>query len=375
MTFVNRMMGILRGGGELFDLNMARALSRLGVQVQFVVGRRPVRIDQPLDEFETHYVVTPYLRSVSYRYCDSSIRAIRAVAARVRRLDDFMFERAAFRYLKNDHTSDVFQLCTTAQLGARLADIGRKAVVRWPGPPSPRSAAHARKVAATFSHGASYDAAVKLLPDTHHIVAGCDTDLFRPPDARPKIKGECRFIFVGRCIPVKNLAFLLQAFALARASRPLLKLTIVGDGALLADLRRKSLVLGLGDAVRFAGFLTGEALAEEYRTADCFTLVSTYESFSLVCLEAMASGLPLILTNVGHLPTFVNRFAAGTLVEPTSHASLADALVRWADDPEERERVGRQNRLTVEENFSWEASARRLLELYESLTEPGGSGR
>ena len=57
VTFINRMMGIRRGGGEYFDLNMAQALQKLGVRVRFVVGRRFCRVDEPVETFETHYKI------------------------------------------------------------------------------------------------------------------------------------------------------------------------------------------------------------------------------------------------------------------------------------------------------------------------------
>ncbi|HOB73951.1 MAG TPA: glycosyltransferase family 4 protein [Phycisphaerae bacterium] len=368
ITFINRMMGILRGGGECFDLNMARALQRLGAQVRFVVGRRVFGLDCPLEEFETHYIRSPYLRGFEYRHGNSRYRVVRSIGMRARRKDDLWFGRRVISHiLARDRDTDVFQVCALAEVAARLTEAGRKAVVRFPGPPTPTMAAWTRRCSGCFTHGASYEGALQMGLKPALIVAGCDMDLFHPPEKRSGRAGQCRFIFVGRCIPVKNLDFLVDGFAAARRRLPELTLTIVGDGNCLPVIRRKVEGLGLSGAVEFPGFLSGRALADQYRAADCFTLVSQYESFSLVALEAMSSGLPLILSQVGHLPRFIEDHQAGTLVKPGDVAGLADAMVWWAEHPEARAATGCRNRATVEKHFSWDASARKLLTFYESL--------
>jgi glycosyltransferase involved in cell wall biosynthesis len=370
ITFVNRMMGIQRGGGEYFDLQMGRTLRLLGHEVSFVVGRRLSRLDLPLEEFETVYLRTPYLRGVEYRQGKSGGRLLGGAGTRLRRLDDYLFAQAALRFLRKAGDAEVYQVCALSFLAAKLTDCGLKAVVRWPGPPGEKAARYARRAAASFSHGKSYEGAKVFLPDTQCIVAGCDQDLFRPPENRERGIGQCGFVFVGRCVPVKNLEFLIEGFAEARRARPAITLTIVGDGEMLPSLKRVSSGLLLGDAVQFKGALAGEELASSYRQADCFVLVSTYESFSLVCLEAMSSGLPLILSRVGHLPTFVEKYGAGTLVEPGDVRGLAEAMIWWADHPESRRTTGLRNRRVIEESYSWESSARRLVSLYESIVRP-----
>jgi glycosyltransferase involved in cell wall biosynthesis len=200
-------------------------------------------------------------------------------------------------------------------------------------------------------------------------------NLFQPPLDRPRNKGICRFLFVGRCIAVKNLEFLVRGFGEALRQRPDLTLRIVGDGESVPALKSRVSELGIQRRVEFVGFQAGADLARHYQWADCFTLVSRFESFSLVALEAMSSGLPLILSRVGHLPTFINEYNAGTLIEPDNVRELADAMIHWADHPELRQEIEGRNRQTVVSRFSWQASARKLLAYYETiLAEPRSAG-
>lgn len=367
VTFINRMMGILRGGGEHVDVNLARELQKLGAQARFVVGRRILRLDEPLDEFDTHYITTPYLRSISYPLDGSSFHPFRSIGSRVRCLDDYLFVNAAFRYLNNDYDTDVYQICTLPVLGARLARTGRKTVIHWPGPPGRQAIEYAKRCSAVFAHGKSYEHAKAFIPQTQYIPAGCDIDLFKPLPQRDATEGKCRFLFVGRCIPVKNLEFLIDGFVEAKRRRPGISLCIVGDGALLPKLKARASGYNLGDSINFPGTQTGESLATQYQKADCFTLLSHYESFGIVVLEAMSSGLPVILSNVGYLPTFINSYQAGTLIEPGNVSELAEAMIWWVDNPSERIATGLRNRCTAEKNFSWTSSAKKLLLLYESL--------
>ena len=367
VTFINRMMGIARGGGETFDLNMAAALEKLGVNVRFVVGRRLFGLDEALDEFDTHYITTPYLRSVDYRLCNSRYRPLRSIGYRSRLLDDQMFAVATEKYLRNDSQTDIHQICALSSLGAKLAFLGKKAVIRWPGPPGRKRAEFANCCSGSFSHGKSYEDARKFSPDIRYITAGCDIELFRPEQKQNEATGKCRFVFVGRCIAIKNLEFLIDGFAEAKRQRPEISLCIVGDGTSQPKLKEKIEKDDLVGGVEFAGTQTGENLAQFYRQSDCFVLVSNYESFGIVVLEAMSSGLPVILSNVGNLPSFVDKYQAGTLVEPDNKAELAKAMIWYADNPQERIRVGSSNRATVEKEFSWDSNAKKLLELYESI--------
>ncbi|MFL6116803.1 MAG: glycosyltransferase family 4 protein [Catenulispora sp.] len=134
-----------------------------------------------------------------------------------------------------------------------------------------------------------------------------------------------RLLFVGRLDVQKNVARLLDA--LAQVVEPV-RLRLVGDGDLRADLQEQAARLGLADRVEFVGRKHGADLVKEYEDAELFVLPSDREGMALVVLEAMAAGLPVLATAVpGNIETVQG---AGVLVEPTPRALAAaiDGLAR-----------------------------------------------
>jgi len=172
---------------------------------------------------------------------------------------------------------------------------------------------------------------------------GVDTELFRPcPEARGEtgpFAGLPRpvFLYVGRVAVEKNI----QAFL--DLDLPDSKV-VVGDGPLLDDLRRRH------PAVTFAGAKFGEELALHYAAADCFVFPSRTDTFGLVLLEALASGLPVAAYPVPGPLDVVGGSPAGVLSEDLRAAALAALEI----PPE----VARGHALT----FSWAACTRQFLD-------------
>jgi glycosyltransferase involved in cell wall biosynthesis len=104
-----------------------------------------------------------------------------------------------------------------------------------------------------------------------------------------------------------------------------------------------------------------------YRAADVFALPSDFDNSPNAVLEAMASGLPIVATNVGGVAEYVEAGCGGDLVPARDTARMADALASWLDAPERRAAAGAYNRRVVLERYSWRASARRLLDVYEAV--------
>lgn len=185
------------------------------------------------------------------------------------------------------------------------------------------------------------------------INPGVDTEIFRPADTPVN---DPNVLFVGslnKAESYKNLDGLLAACQMARASVPNLRLTIVGDG----DGRRgyESIVLrrGLGDMTQFLGHLDHASLADVYRSAAVFAMPSTNESFGMVNAEAMASGLPVISTRVGGIPTLVDHEVTGLLVDPTDVAGLAKSLQRLLSERKLAIQLGRAGREKVATSLTW----------------------
>ena len=144
---------------------------------------------------------------------------------------------------------------------------------------------------------------------------------------------------VGRLIPVKGHLVLLRALAQARGRVPGLVLDVAGQGPLEPALQAYARELGIGDAVRFLGFVSPVQTAIE--NAAIVVVPSLGEGFGMVALEAMERSRPVVASAVGGLPEIVADGETGLVVEPGDAEALADALVTLASDLSACRRDGR----------------------------------
>jgi glycosyltransferase involved in cell wall biosynthesis len=171
-----------------------------------------------------------------------------------------------------------------------------------------------------------------------------------------------RLLFVGvldQFHRYKGLDLLLMA--LADLDVPF-ELAVVGDGELREEYQGLSECLGISDSVQFLGFLDDDSLRDAYRSSDIYILPSRAAGqeagFTLTALEAMASGLPVVLTDgVGQLARNAEEAAAGVRVPAGSTHAISGALRRLLLDDQERQRLGRNARRYVEQRHSWDAIA------------------
>ena len=170
-------------------------------------------------------------------------------------------------------------------------------------------------------------------------------------------------LYAGNVKPHKNLGRLIDAFQIVR-NRGLdhLKLVLIGDDiSKYAALRRAVHQHQLHKYVRFLGYLPEETLAVMYRLAGVFVFPSLYEGFGLPPLEAMASGTPVVTSNVSSLPEVAGD--AALLVDPYEPAAIADGIYRVLTDEELRRDLRRKG-LARAHQFSWEQSVRRVRDIY-----------
>jgi glycosyltransferase involved in cell wall biosynthesis len=172
-------------------------------------------------------------------------------------------------------------------------------------------------------------------------------------------------LYAGNIKPHKNLERLIEAFHLLRREGPEhVKLLIIGDEiSKYATLRRAVHRYKLHQHVRFFGFVPDRTLAVLYRLAAVFVFPSLYEGFGLPPLEAMASGTPVITSNVSSLPEVVGE--AGLLVDPEDEAALGAALVRVLGSPEERAALAGRGVVRAAE-FTTARTAGRVVDLLEA---------
>jgi glycosyltransferase involved in cell wall biosynthesis len=173
-------------------------------------------------------------------------------------------------------------------------------------------------------------------------------------------------LYAGNIKPHKNLERLIEAFhTLRRGDLEHVKMLIIGDEiSKYATLRRAVHKYKLHKHVRFFGFVPDKTLAVLYRLARAFVFPSLYEGFGLPPLEAMASGTPVITSNLSSLPEVVGD--AALLIDPYDADAIADAMRRVLLDSDLREDL-RQRGLRRVAEFSWDRSVRRVREIYEEV--------
>ncbi|HEV3485160.1 MAG TPA: glycosyltransferase family 1 protein [Vicinamibacterales bacterium] len=173
-------------------------------------------------------------------------------------------------------------------------------------------------------------------------------------------------LYAGNIKPHKNLERLIEAFhILRRHDADHVKLLIIGDEiSKYATLRRAVHRYKLHKHVRFFGFVPDRTLAVLYRLARVFVFPSLYEGFGLPPLEAMASGTPVITSNVSSLPEVVGE--AAFLIDPYSPEAIADAMRRLLSDESLRADLRARGLLRARE-FSWERSVARVRQIYDEV--------
>jgi glycosyltransferase involved in cell wall biosynthesis len=173
-------------------------------------------------------------------------------------------------------------------------------------------------------------------------------------------------LYAGNIKPHKNLERLIEAFhMLRRGDLEHVKMLIIGDEiSKYATLRRAVHKYKLHKHVRFFGFVPDKTLAVLYRLARAFVFPSLYEGFGLPPLEAMASGTPVITSNLSSLPEVVGD--AALLIDPYDADAIADAMRRVLLDSDLREDLRHRGLRRVPE-FSWDRSVRRVREIYEEV--------
>ncbi|RIX43014.1 MAG: glycosyltransferase family 4 protein [Rhodocyclales bacterium GT-UBC] len=177
-------------------------------------------------------------------------------------------------------------------------------------------------------------------------------------------------LFVGRVAHEKNIGFLLEALVRARQLQPDALLVVAGEGPAMSELKSRVKSLGLGDAVRFIGYLDRQqALPACYAAADVFVFASRTETQGLVLLEAMAAGTPVIaLAEMGTVDILAP--GRGAFSPPADPQAFGDMLGHFLARPEAWRHLGEQAPAYAAE-WSDSAMAARLASLYRQLAGAG----
>ncbi|HLJ68191.1 MAG TPA: glycosyltransferase [Chloroflexota bacterium] len=210
------------------------------------------------------------------------------------------------------------------------------------------------------------------------IPPGVDLARFRPLGHAASrrtlgLDAERVVLFVGRQDPLKGVDILLRSVAaLPDRLRRGLKLLLVGDQP-GSKLRRLATRLGLGDTILVCGRVGQDELPIYYSAADVCAMPSSYESFGMAAVEAMACQTPVVAFGVGGLLTTITDGQTGFLVPHGDYPAYARVLTQ-ALESSELDVMGRRARLSIQ-RYSWQAVTARSLELYDDLLDEYAGSR
>jgi phosphatidylinositol alpha-mannosyltransferase len=232
--------------------------------------------------------------------------------------------------------------------------------------------------------------ASKYVPGDYAIIPnGVDFSHF-PDQARPMAPfddGRPNILFLGRLEKRKGLDYLLDAYRQLKREMPEARLLVVGGGTMLRRKYDRWIErYGVRDVV-FAGRVSDEDRARFFRTATVYCSPATgKESFGVVLIEAMASGVPIVASNIEGYAGVVTHGQEGLLVPPRNAAKLAEALKTVLRDRGMQRQMGDRGRITAQ-TYSWDKVAQRVVNYYQSvlaarqgsaegpgIRRPGGAG-
>ncbi len=214
--------------------------------------------------------------------------------------------------------------------------------------------------------------ALRFMPsaEIEVIPNGVDLGRFSPGQAQPVDNGPyasarpLRLLTVGRLSVTKRLPLLIEMMELLRRQDANVTLTVVGGGALEAELRRSLGAKNLRDAVTIMGRRDGSRMPDLYREHDVFVSASAQEGMSNAMLEATASGLPIVTTRCEGVHELIAD--NGIVIDDPQPAELAEAVKGLRDDPQLREKMSVAARRHAE-RFGWDRVAQAYLQLYAEV--------
>jgi len=353
---------LMLGGTESYVARMAREIKKYGVDMEICALELEGPLLRSLEESGIRVHGTPYASRIQQ---SNTLTLARTVNAIRRIVAEGRFD-IVHTYL---FWSDVLGVSGARLAGCHRVIESRRSLHDWTH--SPSAFFHGlEQITNLFAHELIANSRVALLDAEAHerwlprirtvLYNGVDVEDYQP--AQIRVDGPLRIVTVGALAPRKGQEYAIEALALLIASGVDATLELIGSGPDDAMLRRKASDAGVADRVTFAGeqldprpHLTG---------ADLFLLPSRQEGFSNALLEAMASALPVVATDVGGNAEAIADGVGGRIVPPQQPEAMAAAITELATDRRQLVEMGRANRRRVAELYTLEASARNLADWY-----------
>lgn len=196
------------------------------------------------------------------------------------------------------------------------------------------------------------------------VYPAVDESLWRGDGADPEPAEENVIGTAARLVPVKGIEYLIDAFELVRAAVPNARLEIAGDGPERSRLEQAAGLRGHG-SIRFLGWVPD--LPNAMRRWTLYAHPALEEGFGLAVLEAMASGVAVVASQVGGIREIVEDGSSGYLVPPRDPRALASAVIELLNDRARRTALARAGRERVRESFGAERMAQDLARVYQRV--------
>jgi glycosyltransferase involved in cell wall biosynthesis len=227
------------------------------------------------------------------------------------------------------------------------------------------SEAERREAVSTSSDVASLQSFVIPIPvETEHGAGSTERFLAE----YPQVRGKKVVLFLSRIDQKKGIELLMEAFAVVRRSEPNLLLVIAGNGGsrYIDSLRVQAAELNISSDVLWTGFLGPADKASAYAAASVFVLPSHSENFGIAAAEALAAGVPCVLSDQVALSDYLQNDDSA-LVVPCESEAIANAIGELLSRPEMRARLASRGRQVAAERFSSQAVGKALLDMYRSM--------
>ncbi|MBS3782601.1 MAG: glycosyltransferase family 4 protein [Candidatus Thermoplasmatota archaeon] len=226
-------------------------------------------------------------------------------------------------------------------------------------------------ITTTTSYGATSKAVWYREADI--IPNAVDTERFHPSNDGSEVRkklglnDEKLVTYVGRIVYHKGLEYFVRAAHHLKDEN--VKFLLVGTGDFKSELENIIERNGLENKVMFAGRVPNEDLQNYYAATDIFVLpsVSRLEAFGIVALEAMASGVPVIVSDIPGVRDVIVEGKHGLLTEPMNSEDLAGKIRTLLENPDMAESMGKNGRERVKEKFTWKKVANRIEQAYKSI--------
>lgn len=200
---------------------------------------------------------------------------------------------------------------------------------------------------------------------TYVVPNGVDSDQFSSRSFDED--GPATVLFVGRLVKNKGAQVLVEAIPEVLEAHADIQFQIVGTGPMERALEDRVAELGIENHVAFEGRI--ESVSDAMRSADLFCRPSTTEGMPLTLLEAMASGLPAVVTPVAGVPEVVEHRETGILVPSEDPNAVSEALIELLGDPALRDDIGTAAREYIVRKHSWERRTERIKEIYSTVAD------